>query len=131
MPDGVAAAWWMSVLVLVFAVAAPAAWTRRRRERPLARQMRARPVTYRSTVDVRAVVFGAMLSRRGPLYLDVYGDSFRVYHPFAPARLVFGQDYSCRGRDMVIEVVPGLLHEWIEISGPPGSAARIQIAHAN
>jgi hypothetical protein len=90
--------------------------------------MRARPVTYRSTVDVKAVLFGAMLSQHGPLYLDVYGDSFRVFHRFPPARLIFGQDYSYRGPDVVIEVVPGLLHKWIEISGPPGSSTRIQIA---
>jgi hypothetical protein len=98
---------------------------------PLVGEKRARPPTYRTTVDVKVAVFGAMVAQRSPLNLDVHGDSFRVFHPFPPIRLVFRQDYSFRGPDTVIEVVPGLLHEWIEILGPlplSGASTRIQIA---
>ena len=69
-----------------------------------------------------------MTSQRGRLYLNAYGDAFRVFHPFVLARFVFGQDYCYRSQDATIEVVPGLLHDWIEISGRPSNpAARIWI----
>ena len=124
-----AMALWLIIVVLFFVVFALVARSRRRREEPLLAQMRTRPLTYRAQVSVKASTFGSMTAQRGPLYLNVYGDLFRVFHPFPLARLVFGQDYSYWGPDTVIEVVPGLLHDWIEISGPPsGSATRIQIA---
>ena len=73
-----------------------------------------------------------MLSARGPLDLAVRGDAFAVSHPFPLARLLFGQEYAYRASDAAIEVVPGLLHDWIEIRGQPGSsAARIWIGRRN
>jgi hypothetical protein len=59
------------------------------------------------------------LAGSGPLYLVVHGDAFQVSHPFPPARLLFGQDYCYRAHDTVVEMVPGVWHEWIEISGQP------------
>jgi hypothetical protein len=43
-----------------------------------------------------------MTSQRGSLNLE-HGDSFRVFHPFPPARLLFGQDYSYRGQDTTMK----------------------------
>jgi hypothetical protein len=50
-------------------------------------------------------------------------------HPFRPARFLFGQQYTYRAGDATIEVIPGLLHDWIEIDGQ--STARIWIGRRN
>jgi hypothetical protein len=124
------AVWVLVPTVLVLAIGAGAliAWSRRRRAEPLLKEMQSQPVAFRSAVDVKASTFGAMTSQRGPLYLVVYADAFRVSHPFALARLLFGQDYWYRAQDTAVEMVPGVLHDWIEISGQPtDSAARIWI----
>jgi len=118
-----ALAFWLSLLALVFVVVALVGWIRRRREAPLRKEMRAQPVTRQYLVDVKASFFGAMTSQRGSLNLDVHGDSFRVYHHFPPARFLFGQDYSYRGQDTTVEMIPGLAHDWIEISGQSSSSA--------
>jgi hypothetical protein len=117
-----------TVLVLAIGAGALVAWTRRRREEPLRREIQSQPVTFRSAVDVKASTFGTMTSQRGPLYLVVHVDAFQVSHPFPLARLLFGQDYCYRARDTAVEMVPGVLHDWIEVSGQPeDSAARIWI----
>jgi hypothetical protein len=119
----------IAVIALTFGASAFIAWSRRRREEPLRKEMQARPVTFRARVDVKAANFGTtMLSQHGPLYLEVHGDAFQVSHPFPLARFVFGQDYCYRAQNATVEMVPGLLHDWIEISAQPASsAARIQI----
>jgi hypothetical protein len=127
-PSPVTGAFVVTVLALVFGASALIAWTRRRREEPLRKEMQARPVTFRSGVDVKANFLGMKASQHGPLYLNVHGDAFRVSHPFPLARFLFGQDYSYRSRDTTIEMALGVLHDWIEISGQSaGSAVRIWI----
>jgi len=66
--------------------------------------------------------------------LIVYADGFEVTNSFPPARFLFGQQYAYRAADTTIEVVPGLLHNWIEIGArhqpgrqPPARAARIRL----
>jgi hypothetical protein len=128
-PSAAAVAFLLASLALAFAVSAGVAWSRRRREEPLRKEIRSRPmVTFRSSVDVKANFLGTMTSQRGPLYLTVHGDVFEVSHPFSLARFLFGQDYCYRAEATAIKVVPGLLHDWIEISGLSGMrAAYIQI----
>jgi hypothetical protein len=118
----------LAVLAVAFGASAVIALTRRRREGPLRKEMRARPVTFRSGVDVQAYLFGTLTTQHGPLYLNVHGDAFEVLHVFPLAWFLFGQDYCYRARDTTVEMVPGVRHDWIEISGQqPGSAARILI----
>jgi hypothetical protein len=49
-----------------FAAVAVIAWPRQHHEAPLRKQMRARPVTFRAGVDVRASYLGTMLPVTGP-----------------------------------------------------------------
>jgi len=42
-------------------------------------------------------------------------------------RWIFGQDYSYRATEVIIERLPGLRHDRIKIDGPPRTGARIQI----
>jgi hypothetical protein len=122
----------LTVLALALAASVLVAWSRRHREGPLLKEIQAWPVTFRARVDVNANVLGTMTSQHGPLYLTVRGDAFEVSHPLPLARLLFGQDYCYRADDTTIEVIPGLLHDWIEISGQPdSSAARIRIGRRN
>jgi hypothetical protein len=118
--------------VLVFAALAVGALSRRRREAPMRREMRARAVlTFLASVDVKQVILGTTTSAKGRLDLIVRGDAFEVSHPFPPARFMFGQEYCYRAVDTTLKVVPGR-HEWIEISGPPTrTAARIWIKRKN
>jgi hypothetical protein len=88
---------------------------RRRWERPLREEMRARPVTFQASVAVD--------SSRGPFYLSVHGDAFEVATVFPPFRLLNGEDYCYRAQDTTVEMVHGVLHDWIEICGQPGSGA--------
>jgi hypothetical protein len=128
LPASVFVAFVFIILAVAFGTSVLPAWTRRRREEPLRRELAARPVTFRSGVDVRARYFGQLASQRGPLYLNVYGDAFRVAHVLPLTWFLFGQDYCYRARDTTVEMVPGMLHDWIEISGQPaGSAAQIWI----
>lgn len=86
----------LTILAVAFAAVAVIAWPRQHHEAPLRKQMRARPVTFRAGVDVRASYLGMMLPVTGPLYLVVRGDVFRVSHLLPPARFLFGQQYSYR-----------------------------------
>jgi hypothetical protein len=116
-------------LAVVFGASAVVAWSRRRREEPLRKEMSARPVvTFRTRVDVKANIVGVMVDARGPLYLIVRGDAFEVSHPFPLARSLFGQEYCYRAEHTTVKVVRGLLYEWIEIEGRAITrAARIWI----
>ncbi len=83
----------LTVLAVAFAAVAVVSWPRWHGEAPLRKEMRARPVTFRAGVDVRASFLDMMLPVTGPLYLVVRGDVFRVSHLLAPARFLFGQQY--------------------------------------
>ena len=130
-PPPPASVWFgVVVLALVFGSFAFVAWSRRRGEKPLRKEIRARPVTLRVRVEVLAAPFGkTMLAQGGPLFLDMHGDAFQVSHPFPLAWFPFGQDYCYRAQDTTVEMVRDRYHsDWIEINGQPaGSAARIQI----
>jgi hypothetical protein len=118
--SGASAAVLVGAIVLIIAVSASVAWSRRRREEPLRNEMQARAVTFRTRVGVN--------DQRGPLYLTVRGDLFEVSDPIPLARFLFGHDYCYRAEDTTVEVVSGLWHEWIEIGGRPGTGiAPIQI----
>lgn len=122
----------LGFLAVAFAAIAVVARRRRHHEAPLRQQMRARPVTFRAPVDVKANALGMMVSEHGPLDLIVHGDAIEVSHPFPFARFLFGQEYCYRAEDTTVKVVPGLRHDWIEIeSQPTGTAARIQIRRRN
>lgn len=81
----------LTVLVVAFGVLAVGAWPRQHHEAPMRKQMRARPLTFRAGVDVKASFLGMMLPVRGPLYLVVRGDVVKVSHLLPPARVLFGQ----------------------------------------
>ena len=117
---------------LIFAVFAVSALPRRRREEPLRKEMHARPVTFRTRVDVTAAVLGIMAASHGRLQLTVRGDAFEVSHPLALARFLFGQEFCYRAGDTIVRVVSGLLRDCIEIQGQPNTlAARIRISRKN
>ena len=107
-------------------------WLRLRVETPLRKEIRARPVDFRASVTGKASILGVMLTARGWLDLTVRGDAFEVSHPFVLARLLFAQDYCFRADDTTVEVIPGLLHDWIEVWGQQaGPTARIRIGRRN
>jgi hypothetical protein len=85
--------------------------------------MQARPLTFRARVDVKVGAVDPMESQGGPLYLSVHGDAFEVSHALPLFRFLNGQDYCYRARDTTVEMVHGVLHDWIEICGLPGSGA--------
>jgi hypothetical protein len=122
----------LTIVAVAFAALAVAAWRRRRYRAPMRQQIRARPVTFRAPVDVKANALGIMVSEHGPLDLIMHGDAIEVSHPFPFARFLFGQEYCYRAEDTTVKVVPGLRHDWIEIDGQPAAtAARIQIRQRN
>ena len=117
----------LAVLLLALAAFAVVTWARRHAETPR-RPVRDEPaVTFQARVRVKASFLGQMLPLRGSLELTVRGDGFRVAHRFAVDRWLAGQGWSYRAGDVTIEMVPGLLHYWIEITGPTRAVARIQI----
>jgi hypothetical protein len=127
-PSPVSVVLTLTILAAAFAAIAVVAWRRRHHGAPLRQQMRARPVTFRAPVDVKANALGMMVSEHGPLDLIMHGDAIEVSHPFPFARFLFGQEYCYRAEDTTIKVVPGSRHDWIEIQGQPtGTATRIQI----
>jgi hypothetical protein len=114
------AGWASSVLV---------ALTRRRPwEEALRKELRARPLTFRARVDVKAGAVDPMESKSGLFSLSVHGDAFEVSDAFPLFRFLNGQDYCYRAKDTTVEMVRGALHDWIEICPLPGTGAiRIRI----
>jgi hypothetical protein len=123
----------LTFFALAFTASAGVAWSRRRREAPLRKEIQVRPVvTYQARVDVKANFLGTMTSQRGLAYLTVRGDAFEVADPFPLTRWVFGLDYCYRSQDTNLEVVAGAWHDWIEVTGQPGTrAVQIQIGRRN
>ena len=118
----------LSILALALAVFVVGARPRQHHEAPLRKQMRARPMTFRARVDVRASFLDMMVAVRGPLHLVVRGDTFAVSHFFPPSRFLFGQRYCYRAEDTTIKAVTGPRQGWIEIDGQQArTAVRIQI----
>jgi hypothetical protein len=118
----------LAVIALVVGYAVLRELPRRRWEEPLRKEMRARPVTFQAGVDVKVGAVDPMESQRGPLYLSVHGDAFEVSHALPIFGFLNGQNYCYRAQDTTVEMVPGVLHDWIEICGLPGSGAvRIRI----
>ena len=69
-----------------------------------------------------------MESKSGLFSLIVHGDAFEVSDAFPLSRFLNGQDYCYRARDTTVEMVRGVLHDWIEICPLPGTGAiRIRI----
>jgi hypothetical protein len=106
---------WASVLL---------ALTRRRpREVPLRKELRARPLTFQASVDVKVGAVDPMESKSGLFYLSVHGDAFEVSDAVPLFRFLNGQDYCYRARDTTVEMIGGVLHDWIEICALPGTGA--------
>jgi hypothetical protein len=102
---------------------------RQRREALIRAEMRGRPADYRARVNTRESAFGLMVVGHGLLNLIVRGDAFEI-----SGRLhsLFGPEHYYRADDTTIEVVTGLLHNWVEIRGRPGrTAARIWVGRWN
>jgi hypothetical protein len=117
-----------AVIVLSVVHSVRSASPRLHQEEPLRTEMQARPLTFRSWVNVKEGAVDPMISQRGPLYLEVRGDAFEVSHSLPAFRSLNGQDYCYLAQDTTVEMVRGVLHDWIEICGLPGSgAARIRI----
>ena len=114
------AGWASSVLV---------ALTRRRPwEEPLRKELRARPSTFRARVDLKAGAVDPMESKSGLFSLIVHGDAFEVSDAFPLFRFLNGPGYCYRAKDTTVEMVHGVLHDWIEICPLPGTGAiRIRI----
>jgi hypothetical protein len=101
------------LLALILAVGMAIEWPRRRREEPIRREIRARPVvTFRTPVMVP--------DNRGPVYLTVRGDVFEVSAPLKVVRLVFGPEHCYRAEDTTVKVCPRRRNDLIEIGGRPG-----------
>jgi hypothetical protein len=105
------------------------ALTRRRPwEEALRKELRARPLTFRASVDVKVGAVDPMVSKSGLFYLSVHGDAFEVSDAVPLFRFLNGQDYCYRAQDTTVEMVRGVLHDWIEICALPGTGAiRIRI----
>jgi hypothetical protein len=118
----------LAVIALAVAYSVFRELPRRRWEAPLRKEIQARPLTFRAIVNVKVGAVDPMESPRGPLTLSVHGDMFEVSSALPPFRFLNGQQYCYRARDTTIEMVHGVLHDWIEICGLPGSGAvRIRI----
>jgi hypothetical protein len=111
------------VIALVAGYAMLSQLPRWRWEEPLRKEMRARPVTFQASVAVKVGAVDPMESQRGPFYVSVHGDAFEVATLFPPFRFLDGQDYCYRAQETTVEMVHGVLHDWIEIRGQPGSGA--------
>jgi hypothetical protein len=104
----------VAVVVAVFSVLSGRIWLRRRRERPLRREMRARDITFRSFLDRVGVIepgwlepqsgsdSGAPISR--PVELIVRGDAFEVSSTLALGRVVLGLEYFFRACETSVEL---------------------------
>ena len=105
------------------------ALTRRRPwEEPLRKELQARPLTFRARVDVKVGAVDPMGSKSGLFSLSMHGDAFRVADEVPLLRFLNGQDYCYRAQDTTVQMVRGVLHDWIEICALPGTGAmRIRI----
>jgi hypothetical protein len=114
------AGWASSVLV---------ALTRRRPwEEPLRKELQARPLTFRASVDVKVGAVDPMESKSGLFSLSVHGDAFEVSDAVPLFRFLNGDGYCYRAEDTTVEMVGGVLHDWIEVCALPGTGAiRIRI----
>jgi hypothetical protein len=96
-------------------------------EKPLRDEMRARPATFRAQVAMRFLDGPPPV--RGPFSLSVHGDAFEVAQRVPVIGFLNGSDYCYRAQDSTVETVHGVLHDWIEICGLPGTGAEpIQIS---
>jgi ribosomal protein S18 acetylase RimI-like enzyme len=86
-------------------------------------------MTFRASVDIKVNLLGMWATARGTHHLTVHEDAFEISHPLALARVMFGQQYSYRAAETLIEVVPGWWHDWIEITGrsPERPADQIRV----
>jgi hypothetical protein len=119
-------------LLLVVPFGAAFVWIQRRRHReaPLRREMRERPATFRSRVDVQLSFLGDWGSLRGIPLLTVRGEVFEVSDLFPPARWLLGMQYCYQAAETTMEAMPGRRHDWIEIAAQPppgGEASRIPV----
>ena len=101
---------WAAVLI---------AWIRPPWEARLRKEMRARPLTFRAGVVVKAGAVDPMQSIGGQLNLSVYGDAFEVSHPLPLLGFLNGVYYCYRAQNTTVEMVHGVRHDGIEICGFP------------
>lgn len=116
--SGLSVADWLPGLIflaVVLGAISACVQPRRHREAPLRREMRARPVTFRTQVEVRQNALGPWQSGGGPCELTVHGDMFKVSNVFPLAWFLFGQQWCYRADDTTMEAVLDRRHDWIEI----------------
>jgi hypothetical protein len=99
---------------------------------PVRREIRAKDVIFRTSVQARVVtsLFGEV-AINGSVKLIVRTDAFEVSHPFLPVRIVLGQEYFFKAKEVTIEMREGMWNrEWIVIKGETsGSQAQISITN--
>jgi hypothetical protein len=110
----------VALIAVVFGYVAFEGLPRRRWEKPLREKMRAQPVTFTSGVAVKA---DQMQADSGPLNLTVYGDTFQVAPAIPIFGLLSGTDFCYHAPATTVEMVHGVLRDWIEICGYPGTGA--------
>jgi len=110
----------LAVIAVVLGYAVLQQWPRRRWEEPLRNEMREQPVTFQSGVDFKE---DSMSAERGPVNLIVHGDTFEVTSQVPAFRFLNGTDYCYHAPDTTVEMVRGVLRDWIEICGQPGTGA--------
>lgn len=115
-------------LAVVFGTVFVRAQPRRRSEAPLRLEMRARPMTFRSSVDAKLNVLGLWGDVNGMPFLAVHGDVFQASVSFPPGTW-FGLQWCYRATETTMEVVPGWRHDWIDIAAqsPVGRPVRLRI----
>jgi|HubBroStandDraft_5_1064220.scaffolds.fasta_scaffold554216_1 hypothetical protein len=102
----------LGILVAGFVGVGWTAWSRRQREAPIRQEIAAAPITrYLAPVQVRTARSGLRATQNGTFGLVMRGETFEILHPFALARLLFGQDYCFRACDTTIQAQG----EWILI----------------
>jgi hypothetical protein len=83
-------------------------WLRRRREAPLRREIRARDVSFWTSLDFVKISdsdgWPRWLGLNAPMALFVRGDAFEVSSTFAPIRIAMGFEYYFKANETSVEV---------------------------
>ena len=114
---------WLALAAVIVAGAGAAAIfvsdsRERQREAPMQRAMQAQPVTFAARVNVKALRYSGDLI--------VHGDRFEVRELSWPQRR--GDRWLYHAPDTTMQVTPGWLRDWIEItSQPPTRDTRVEI----
>jgi hypothetical protein len=101
---------------------------------PIRHEIRAKDIIFRTSVKARVAtaLFGEV-AINGSVKLIVRTDAFEVSHPFLLVRIILGQEYFFKAKEVTIEMHEGMWNrEWIIIKGETSSRqAQISITNTH